>query len=174
MANPTNKQELLDTLRTEHAEWDALLNQVGANRMELRGVNGDWSVKDIVAHVTAWERRPVAWLDAIRAGTWPQPPEWALNLSEDEINAWIFALNRGRLLQDVLAESREVFKQLMRALENVSESDLTALNRFEWLGGNSLLTSIASDSYEHYLGHGQTIRAWLAQREPEPQREGAR
>ncbi len=165
MANPTSKRELIDTLGTERATWEALLRQVGPDRMSLRGVTGEWSVKDIVAHVSAWERRPVAWLKAVQSGTWPQPPEWPVNLDEDGINAWIFAANRGRWVQDVLTESRQVFDQLIQALEHVTEQDLTAMGRFEWLQGNSLIVSIGGRSYEHYQVHGEAIRVWLARRE---------
>ncbi len=164
MANPRSKQELIETLGTQRGIWEALLRQVGPNRMELRGVTGEWSVKDIVAHVTAWERRPVASLKAVQTRTWPQPPEWPINLDEDAINAWIFAANRGRQVQDVLNESRQVFDQLVQAVELVTEQDLTAMGRFEWLQGNSLIASIGGNSFEHYQVHGEAIRAWLAQR----------
>lgn len=165
MANPTSKRELIDTLDTGRATWEALLRQVGPDRMALRGVTGEWSVKDIVAHVSAWEQRPVAWLKAVQSGTWPQPPEWPVNLDEDGINAWIFAANRGRWVQDVLIESRQVFDQLVQALDHVTEQDLTTMGRFEWLQGNSLIASISGRSYEHYQVHGEAIRVWLALRE---------
>jgi hypothetical protein len=163
--NLTSRQKLIDTLGTERAKWEGLLRQVGPDRMELRGVTGEWSVKDIVAHVAAWERRPVAWLQAIQTVMWPQPPEWPTNLDEDGINAWIFAANRGRQVPDVLNESRHVFDQLVQALELIKDQDLTAVGRFEWLGGNSLGASIAGNSFEHYQVHGEAIRAWLTQRE---------
>ncbi len=166
MANPRSKQELIETLGTQRARWEALLRQVGPDRMELRGVTGEWSVKDIVAHLTAWERRAIASLKAVQTGTWPQPPEWPYNLDGDGINAWIFAAHRGRQVQDVLNESRQVFDQLVQAVELVTEQDLTAMGRFEWLQGNSLIASIGGNSFEHYQEHGEAIRAWLAQRNP--------
>ncbi len=164
MANPRSKQELVEILGTARASWEALLRQVGPDRIELRGVTGEWSVKDVVAHVTAWGWRPVDLLKAVQTGTWPQPPEWPVNLDEDGINAWIFAANRGRQAQDVLNEFRQVFDHLVQALELVTEQDLTAMGRFEWLQGNSLIASIGGNSFEHYQVHGEAIRAWLAQR----------
>lgn len=47
-----NKSELLNTLREEYQQWEALLDQIGAARMDQPGVNGEWSMKDIVAHLT--------------------------------------------------------------------------------------------------------------------------
>jgi hypothetical protein len=50
-------------------------------------VTGDWSIKDIVAHLTAWEERLVAWLEAIAHGTSPELPPWPGNFDEDATNA---------------------------------------------------------------------------------------
>ncbi len=164
MATPTGKQELLETLITVRASWEALLSQVGPDRMQLPGVTGEWSVKDIVAHVAAWERRAVAWLKAVQVGTWPEPPDWPVNLSEDGLNAWIYAANRGRRVQDVLNESRQGFDELIEALELVPEQDLSAIGRFAWLEGKSLIASIGGNTFEHYRVHAEAIGAWLIQR----------
>jgi uncharacterized protein DUF1706 len=165
MTDTITKRQLLEGLDTARANWEALLRQVGPDRMELRGVNGEWSIKDVVAHVTAWDRRSVASLKAVQTGAWPEPPEWPVNLDEDGVNAWIFAANRGRRVQDALNESRQVFNQLAQALDLVTEQDLTAVGRFGWLAENSLAASIRGNSLEHYQIHGAAIRAWLAERD---------
>ena len=38
------------------------------------GIEGNRSVKDIVAHMTAWEQRMIQWLDESAAGLAPQRP----------------------------------------------------------------------------------------------------
>jgi hypothetical protein len=43
-----NKPELLHWLQEEHQQWEAFLDQIGPARMEQAGVNGTWSMKDIV------------------------------------------------------------------------------------------------------------------------------
>ncbi len=156
-----DKSELIKTLRTERARWDALLEQVDAAQMDVPGVCGEWSVKNIAAHLAAWERRPVAWLEAIRNGTRPQPPPWPEDLAgDDPINAWIFEANRHRPWREVLDESRQVSEQLLALLQSVSYQDLD-MSRFEWLGGSSLADSIACNSYAHYREHGEMVRTWL-------------
>ncbi len=49
------KSELLNWLQEEYQQWEALLDQIGPTRMDQPGVNGDWSMKDIVAHLTGWQ-----------------------------------------------------------------------------------------------------------------------
>ena len=162
MANETSKSELIELLKTERARWEALLAEVGEARMEIAGVTGDWTVKDIVGHLTAWESRPVEWFRAARAGTAPEPPRWDNELDETQINAWIYESNRKRSLNDVLAESRDNFARLLEAVRAVSEEELTSRDKFVWLNGGSLREAIAGNTYEHYREHGDAIRAWLA------------
>jgi hypothetical protein len=54
------KSELLTRLREAYQRWEAFLDQVGLARMDQPGVNGDWSMKDIIAHLTGWNRWLVA------------------------------------------------------------------------------------------------------------------
>ncbi len=164
MTDPANKKEMVNIANGERASWEALLRQVGVDRMELRGVCGEWSVKDIIAHLTAWERRALAGLRAAQEGVWPQPPEWPVNLGEEGTTAWIFAAHRGRQLQDVLNESRTVFDELIQAFSPLTDQDLTEPGRFEWTQGRSLQALIRENSSEHYQDHSRGVRAWLGQR----------
>jgi hypothetical protein len=52
-----SKSELLSWLQEEYRQWGALLDQIGPARMEQAGVNGDWAMKDIIAHLTGWVTR---------------------------------------------------------------------------------------------------------------------
>lgn len=48
------KSELIDWLHAENLQWESLLAQIDLQRMEQPGVNADWSMKDMVAHLTGW------------------------------------------------------------------------------------------------------------------------
>lgn len=50
------KAELLHWLWEENQQWEAFLDQIGPTRMDQPGVTGHWSIKDIVAHLTGWQR----------------------------------------------------------------------------------------------------------------------
>jgi hypothetical protein len=159
METYVNKSMFLDTLHAGRAQWEALLAQVGEARMLQPGVAGEWSIKDIIAHVTWGERETVEVLQAralVGSDLW--------NLPQDDRNAVVFAENRDRPLHEVLAEAQQVHAQLLEALVALSEEDLTDPRRFRNMPANWIPWQIiAGCSYEHYRQHTPSIRAWLDQ-----------
>ena len=51
------RADLLAELNSEYEAWEGLLAQIGEDRMEEPGVAGSWSIKDVIAHLTADCRR---------------------------------------------------------------------------------------------------------------------
>src|SRR5690242_5158350 len=60
MDSTTSKAHFLQDLKNEQANWEQLLNDIGEAHMTQPGVAGEWSIKDIVAHLTGWRKRTVA------------------------------------------------------------------------------------------------------------------
>src|SRR5947208_570263 len=56
MGAQISKASILHELRAARAEWDALMVEVGEGRMTKPGAAGDWSVKDVVAHLSSYSR----------------------------------------------------------------------------------------------------------------------
>jgi mycothiol maleylpyruvate isomerase-like protein len=75
-----NKSELLHGLREEYRRWEALLGQIGEARMDQPGAAADWSIKDIIAHLTGWRHRTVARLQAAQRGEGEPPSPWPAHL----------------------------------------------------------------------------------------------
>jgi hypothetical protein len=155
------RAELLAQLNSEHDAFEGLLGQINADRMEEPGVAGAWSIKDIVAHLTAWRRRTVGRLEAAANGN-PEPtPPWPADLHEDdEINAWFHARDRDKSVREVLSESRDVFKRLAAAIEKLPQDALDDPGRFPWMEGSSF-SGAALFSHFHDE-HEADMRAWLS------------
>ena len=84
------KAELLIWLQDQNQQWEAFLDEFGRDRLEQGGVTGPWSMKDVAAHMTGWNRRLVSWIEAAARGESHPPPPWPADLKEDDaINAWI-------------------------------------------------------------------------------------
>lgn len=160
------KKALLADLAQEQEHWEALLAQIGEARMELPGVGGEWSVKDIVAHLTGWRQRTVVRLQAWQRGEEAPPPPWPPELlTDDAVNTWIYATNHDRSLQDVLAESRQVFEALVDTIVALPESHLLDPVRFgfDWTEGEPM-TAAALFGHFHEE-HEPDMRTWLAQQQ---------
>jgi hypothetical protein len=162
------KFELLNWLQEEYQQWEAFLDQIGPERMDQPGVNGDWSMKDIVAHLTGWQPRLIARLQAAQRGEPEPPPPWpAHTQTEDEINAWIYESNRGRSVREVLDESHQLFQQLLAVIEGLPEDvrieqvhQRGRVYHLVWLGDKRFP---AGEFFDHFHDdHEPDVRAWLA------------
>ena len=155
------RADLLAELNSEYEAWEGLLAQIGEDRMEEPGVAGSWSIKDVIAHLTAWRRRTVGRLESVARGQ-PEPAhEWPADLHEDdEINAWFHARDRGKSVREVLSESRSVYQQLVSAIQKLPENSLDDPARFPWMEG-APVTGAAFFGHFHDE-HEADMRAYLS------------
>ncbi len=161
MGTTLSKAQLLNDLKDEQARWEAFLSEIGEAHMTQPGVAGDWSIKDIVAHLTGWRRRTVARFQAALRHEPTPPPPWPSHLqTDDEINAWIYAANKDRPLSDVLEESRVVFQHLFDTLSAFPEAELLDPKRFDWLEGEPLSGAVFFGHFHEE--HEPDMRAWLS------------
>ena len=156
------KSELLNWLQEEYQKWEALLDQIGPRRMEQPGVNGDWSMKDVIAHLTGWNRWLVVRLQAALRGEPEPPPPWPAHLqTDDDINAWIYESNRGRSLHEILDETQQVFQQLLTVIEGLpDEVRIEPEWRLVWVDNHRFP---AGEFFDHFHDdHEPDVQSWLA------------
>jgi hypothetical protein len=159
------KSELLNWLQEEYQQWEVFLDPISPSRMDQAGVAGHWSIKDIVAHLTGWQRRVVANLQAAQRGEPEPPPPWPAHLeAEDDIKAWSYESNRGRSVREVLDETQQVFQQLLAVIEgfpdDVRVEHIEPAFYLVWVNGKRFLTG---DFFNHFHDdHEPDMRTWLA------------
>jgi hypothetical protein len=161
-----NKTELLTILRESRKEHLQAIEGLTEEEMNEPGVIGDWSVKDILSHLTRWEAELVKMLWQISQGITPsglavsETPEEVI----DELNARWVQEDRDRSLSQVLEDFHGVRKQTIRRVEALSEEELTDAKRYAWLGDVPLWKWVAIESYEHDAEHFSQIQAWREKR----------
>lgn len=156
-----NKSELLSMLRESRQKFLQSIEGLSDELMDEPGVNGDWSIKDLLAHLTRWEAELVRLLWQTRQGVKPSGPAVSATSQEvDELNARWYQEDRARLLSQVLKDFHSVRTQTIRRVEAFSEEELTDPQRYHWLGGTPLWKWIAIESYEHEAEHLPQIDAW--------------
>jgi hypothetical protein len=162
MAEQMDKASILDELRSKYVALEAILAPLDEAQMTKTGVIGDWSIKDILAHITAWQDRLLAWLHAARHNEEPTISGPDSEEEMDRLNEQFYKENRSRPLADVLGGFRSSYLQIVEAVQAMPEEDLIDPHRFAWLNGDSLRQLVAGDTYDHYEEHRQQIEEWLA------------
>jgi hypothetical protein len=164
-----SREQLIETLRTARAEWEALIAQVPEARLTEPGAEDAWSVKDVLAHIAAYERWTADQLAGLSRGETSMVASRALPDApgmddRDRRNAAIFEAHHRHSLARVRAEAADAFARLLELIGQLPEETLAETRRYRWTGGLSVAEAIASDSYEHYAQHAPAIRTWLARR----------
>jgi hypothetical protein len=161
------KATLLEQIDVGRASWEELLADVGDERMLRPGAVGDWNFRDVAAHLNAWREWTLARLEAASTGGNPPVPPWPQGMTEEsdagveEINAWFFERARNRPVREVIAESREQFRQMRTAVEALSPEELSEPGHFPW-AADFPLSAVVEGSLEHLEEHEQMTREWLA------------
>ena len=168
MTSSITKAALLERIERERGLWDDLVAEIGENRMLQPGATGDWSFKDVVAHLNGWRIGTLARLAAARDHSDPDAPPWPSNLDEDDegdvdkINDWIYRANRDRPLGAVLGEYRQSFQRMYDSTAALTDQDLNEVDRYSWLAGYRLADVITASFGHFHEEHEPVLREWLA------------
>lgn len=163
MDQPLNKTELLTAIQSEHAHLEHVIASIDPTRLTEPGVYPDnnWSVKDVVAHVVAWEQMLVDWLRARQLGSVPKFQPIEMWRDTDALNEHFWAEHRDQPLEDVLGDFQASFQQIITEIEALPDEAITSSEPFDPETKRSLFAHIACNTFEHYAEHTQAIQNWL-------------
>lgn len=112
------KAELLERARGAHAEFVGALEGWDEERAARVGVNPRWSVKDVLAHIAAWEAEAVGVLTKLRAGE--TVPNFDRGMI-DGFNAAAVEERNARTFEELRAEYAEAHRRIEEVLEGMPE-----------------------------------------------------
>jgi hypothetical protein len=142
-----NRTALLAAIAEGRERLEAALATLPDSKM-LDRVDDEWTRKDVLAHLEAWERRVVALIERLRAGEAP-----AERVETDELNARFHAADRDRPLTDVRSGERAAYERLVAAIEGAADEELFDGGHFAWTEGDPLADWFRSNGDEHYDEH---------------------
>lgn len=159
-----SKQILLKEIRDARAHLLAAIKGLSEDEMRQPGVAGYWSVKDILAHLVAWEAELVTALSRKLSRRSKDAPRIVLIDDIDEWNAEQYHLNAPRPLSVILEDFHGVHKYLLRAVEDLDERVLETPMYFEWMEGEPLAYLIRDIAVWHEEEHAEDIHRWREQK----------
>jgi len=165
-----SKKQFISKLLHERDKFELLLNRIGfTRRMTMKGVTGHWSIKDIIAHISAYEQYigdrlneilhhqmyvPCRTHNALDAflDEFGYPDFGSPLLDDDTANAWVFEKYQNIPLEEIVTQEIQAFASIISALEALPEESIKRHN---------LLERVADNTYYHYRAHIRDIRVWL-------------
>ncbi len=149
-----NRQQLLARLDQAWLAFQASYAGLTDAQMVAPGVTDDWSVKDLIAHVTWWEEEAIKHLPEIAEGI--TPARYATQYGGiDAFNAQMTTLKHDLPLAAVLRQMEDTHRRLVAYLQTIPEDHFARETRFR--------RRLRLDTYSHYPIHTQAIWAWRQQ-----------
>ena len=150
------RDQLLARIETAWEAFHSSYAELSDECLREPGVVGDWSVKDLVAHVSWWEEEALTHLPHIMAGG--RPPRYSVAYGGiDAFNALMAERKQELSLGTVLAQADDTHRRLLAFVETVPTDQITTETRFR--------RRLRLDTYSHYPIHTEAIRLWREQRE---------
>lgn len=160
-----DKLKLLDLIQTEYDFVKRTLSLMSSEQMLQPGASyGEWSVKDVVAHLAAWQNRFLGWFAASQRGETPELPAPGYTWEDlNRLNEQTRLADKDRPLDKVLSDFHASYEQIVEVVEAHSEEDLFDPDLYEWTSEQSpLWMYVAHNTYLHYYAHIEHVREWLA------------
>ena len=150
----SGKHDLLNDAAFQYRAFHEAMH--GLNEEHLTEVwLGAWSIRDIIAHISGWQREMIPALERLAQGQKPIPA----GVSYDDVDAWnakFAAAKRDIEVTEVLLELDRSHELFMHAAAQVPD-DRFVPERTAW-------KIVEQNSAQHYKEHAEEIRAWRESR----------
>lgn len=163
-AMENEKRKILQMLREEVDLWDELLSGLSEEQITRPVPNSQWSIKDELAHLWAWQQITAARMEAAAHDREPEFPEWPERLGPDpeedvdQTNAWIYDTYRDKPWPNLYADWRGQFLRVIELAQQIPASSLLDPAKYPWMKGYDLYAALQG-SYEHHEEHLERLAA---------------
>jgi len=162
------KAHILAALREQFDGWEELLASLSEGEIVTPHFDLDWSIKDVVVHLWAWQQISSARMEGGFRNQEPKCPKWNVESMEnweedaDRVNVLTFERNHSKAWIEIHQNWKEGFLRFLELGEKISERDLLDGNRFPWLKGQCLAFVLVA-SYDHHQQHFEKLTNWSRQ-----------
>ena len=153
------KAEIVNRLREVFNRWQQLLASLSEEEILAPLAPSTWAIKDVIAHLWAWQQLSIARLEAAvqhrepRFSRWPSELEPESEEHLEQINTWIYEAYRDRPWPGVFRDWQAGYLRLLELAETLPEDELLDPKRYLGLGGHPRLAVLAGSCEHHPEDH---------------------
>ena len=145
---------LIEELRRERDGFFDALSAVSPESLTTPGLIGEWSAREIIAHLGYWAGHAVEAIHAVEQGRMePDEPD------TDAVNETVARVARTTDLDTVRRREAASFEALLERLRAL-DPELLGIELPE---GDTLLEAVRGDAPDHYREHAEQLRQVLAE-----------
>jgi hypothetical protein len=160
-AKPKSKARVIERLHTERRRLEANLARLSHEDILRPNTMGEWSFKDVLAHLAHWEAFLPDWIAASRRGEHVETPAPGLTWKDLHIlNQRIYEEHRDQSLEDVLEYFRETHTRFMALAESLTDEEVLTPDYYAFTGGGALYDWLNAYA-AHDLWGKRKIRKWI-------------
>jgi hypothetical protein len=164
MARPRSRDQIIKKLKTERARLEKILASVKREDMLQPGVVGEWSVKDVLAHLADWEAHMLVWVDAARSGDAVKSPDPGLSWKQlDIFNERIYQSHRDQPLDEVIEYFHSAHNQFMQLVEAMPDEEMLGRGFYAFTAKSAIYDWLRSYANHDSWG-SKEIKKWLQDR----------
>ena len=151
MPRAQSKSQLLSESQKERQALEEFLATLTPEQMIQPGLLGDWSAKDVLAHLYEWEQMVLGWLASSQRGENPHVPAEGFKWSQlPALNEVIREKHSARSLEEILSLFRDSYQKVTQTIENLPEDILFTPGLYPWMNKNTLGAYFVSCTSSHY------------------------
>jgi hypothetical protein len=149
----------MEQARERYDALQAELAGLPLEEMVEAGIVGEWSVKDVLAHLTAWQQMTHAWYQAGKRGETPITPSEKYTWREiPALNQEIYENHRDRPLDEVKREFVASHRETLDLIETTTDDELFTPKVYAWTKSTTLGSYLTSATSSHYEWARKEIR----------------
>ncbi|MEZ4594372.1 MAG: ClbS/DfsB family four-helix bundle protein [Chloroflexota bacterium] len=166
MPRPTSKTDLLIAIEKERTALESYLETLTDEQLCAPGMVGEWSAKDVLAHLVAWEQMCLGWHYAGLRGETPELPAPGFKWNQTpQLNQQIYEKYRDSSLAEIMARFQTSHQEILWVIEGLTNETLFTAGQMAWTGKNTLGAYFVSATSSHYLWARNEIRKGVKARE---------
>lgn len=161
-----DKQATIDRFKNEHDRLKELVISLPEEQVLSQKVLGDWTIKDIIAHLAAWNWEAIDEVDRVlqNEATWPARYEG--KLGEDEFNRKEVEKRKGKPWDEVINEWDDSFWTQIKRMEKITPEEWRHQSGNQMWSDGTPVAVYSLFAYEyggqgHEGGHAKQIKEFL-------------